>query len=207
MTEALDLLATGAAGILGRRLTDREIDLFRNYLNLLLEWQRVARLVGSTRLDWIIEHLLLDSLVFWRAIPRKVRSMIDIGSGAGIPGIPLKITSVDDVDLVLVESRRRRASFLAAVVRSLALDRTTVLNARAEELGEEFRERFDAVVARCAGDVSEVLPVASRFRAPQGTVIVAGPPTPRPLTQGSWLEVEGVGPGTTRWFAVYGPNS
>ena len=151
---------------------------------------------------WIVEHLFLDSLLFLRLLPSTTRTLIDIGSGAGMPGVPIKIVW-SDVQVALVESRRRRASFLSAVVRELTLNQVQVVADRIESRLPDMEGRFDAVVMRCAGDVGELMPVAARLLTPQGLVIASGPPEPRPLRQGEWVVVPGLRPSSIRRFAVY----
>jgi len=197
-----EALAQGAASILGRALTAHELELFSRYLGLLVRWQRSHRLIGSSNEMWIVEHLFLDSLLFLRLLPSTVRSLVDIGSGAGLPGVPIKIAR-SDIEVILVESRRRRASFLSAVVRDLALGRIRVAADRIESLLPELQGGVDAVVMRCAGDVDELMPLAVRLLAPQGVVIATGPPRPRPLALGEWVVVPGLRPPSTRRFAVY----
>ena len=202
MRRPQEALAQGAASVLGRPLTSRELDLFSRYLALLLKWQRSHRLIGSTDEMWIVEHLFLDSLLFLRLLPSTARSLVDLGSGAGMPGVPIKIVR-NDIDVTLVESRRRRASLLSAVVRELNLPQTHVVADRIESRLPEMERRYDAVVMRCAGDVDELMPLARRLLAPQGLVIASGPPEPRPLSQGEWILVPGLRPPSTRRFAVY----
>jgi 16S rRNA (guanine527-N7)-methyltransferase len=197
------LLANGAAAVLGRQLTLEERDHFDKYLNLLVRWQRSHRLVGSADPMWIVEHLFLDSLLFLRLLPVGTRSIVDLGSGAGLPGVPIKIVR-SEVEVTLIESRRRRASFLSAAVRELGLRGVHVIADRAEDRLSELEGRFDAVVMRCTGDLDEMIPFAAKLLArPEGLVICAGPPEPRPLLQGEWVEAPGVKPRTTRRFAVY----
>ena len=195
-------LAQGASSILGRALTAREMDLFSRYLGLLVKWQRSHRLIGSTDEMWIVEHLFLDSLLFLRLLPSTMRSLVDLGSGAGLPGVPIKIVR-SDVEVTLVESRRRRASFLSAVVRELALGQTHVMADRIESRMPELEGRVDAVVMRCAGSVGELMTTAARLLVPQGVVIASGPPVPRPLPRGEWVLVPGLRPSSSRRFAVY----
>ena len=197
-----EALAQGAASILGRSLTSKEMESFDKYLKILLKWQRVERLVGSTDEMWIVEHLFLDSLLFLRVLPSAFGSVLDLGSGAGLPGLPIKIVK-SEVELTLVESRRRRASFLSSAVRELGLDRTHVLEARVEDRLEELEGRFDVVVMRCAGNVGGLVPLGARIVRPHGVVVVAGPSRPRPLALGEWVTIPGLVPGRTRRFAVY----
>ena len=151
---------------------------------------------------WIVEHLILDSLLFLRLLPPSSKSILDLGSGAGLPGLPIKIVS-HDVDMTLIESRRRRASFLTSVVRELQLEGAHVVADRVEDREGELAGRFDAVVMRCAGDVDELIPLASRLVASHGLVIASGPPRPKPLAMGEWVTIPGARPGSTRRFAVH----
>lgn len=202
MRRPQEALARGASSILGRALTSHELDLFSRYLRLLVKWQRSHRLIGSSDELWIVEHLFLDSLLFLRLLPLTARALVDLGSGAGMPGVPLKIVR-SDVEMTLVESRRRRASFLSAVVRELGLAQTRIVADRIENRLTELEGRFDAVVMRCAGDVGELMPLAARLLAPGGVVIASGPPEPRPLALGEWVVVPGLRPPSIRRFAVH----
>ena len=198
---ALKALDRGAAAILGRSLTEQERDLFVKYLNILVKWQESHRLIGSIEPMWIVEHLFLDSLLFLKMVPSTVRTVLDLGSGAGLPGLPIKIVR-SDLDVTLAESRRRRASFLSSAVRELALTRTRVVSDRLGGHESQVENRFDAVVMRCAGDVNELIPVASRLATPEGVVIASGPPESRTLSHGDWVLVPSWLPGKTRRFAV-----
>ncbi|OGK86376.1 MAG: 16S rRNA (guanine(527)-N(7))-methyltransferase RsmG [Candidatus Rokubacteria bacterium GWA2_73_35] len=168
----------------------------------MLEWQRTHRLVGSSEPRWIVENLFLDSLLFLRVLPPGITTLLDLGSGAGIPGIPIKLVR-PAIQLVLVESRRRRASFLSTAVRDLGLSGTRVVGGRAEDHLAELAGRFDAVVMRCAGEVSEMFPLAARLTRAGGVVVASGPPTPQDLRMGEWVSVEGAEAGRPRRFAVY----
>jgi 16S rRNA (guanine527-N7)-methyltransferase len=202
VTRQLDMLAAGAQYILGRPLGALELESFDKYLWLLQKWQRVQRLVGSSEPEWIVENLFLDSLLFLRALPRDLVAIADVGSGAGFPGIPLKIV-LSDLDVTLIDSRQRRASFLAAAVRELGLVRARVVTARVEGVPEALLGAFGAIVMRCAGGMEELLPSVSRLVSPGGMVICSGPPVRRPLEGGEWVEVQGFRPGRTRLFAVF----
>jgi 16S rRNA (guanine527-N7)-methyltransferase len=204
VTDPLASLSKGAQQILGRPLSRHEQDAFAKYLLLLIKWQKSQRLVGSTDPDWIVENLFLDSLLFLKVLPSPLRTLLDLGSGAGFPGIPLKIV-LAEVELVLVESRRKRVSFLSSAVRELGLEHARVVGSRVEDVVDELEGRFDAVVMRCAGDPGHVIPIAARLVVrPGGTVAASGPPRPRPLPLGDWVTVATSGPpARTRRFAVY----
>ncbi len=204
MSAALDSLAAGARSILGRSLQDRELDSFDKYLKLLQKWQKIHRLVGSTEPGWVVENLFLDSLLFLRVLPADVSSVADLGSGAGFPGIPIKIVR-GDLDIALIESREHRVSFLSTVLRELALEGVRVVAGRVEGLPSEMRGTFGAVVMRCAGDVQRLLPQAARLLVPEGLIVASGPPA-SVAGQGQWVEVPGIRPDKTRRFAVYRPG-
>ncbi|HXH81803.1 MAG TPA: 16S rRNA (guanine(527)-N(7))-methyltransferase RsmG [Candidatus Tectomicrobia bacterium] len=188
---ALDLLSTGAAHILGRPLAGGEVGPFTKYLELLLKWQRTQRLVGRSDPRWIVENLFLDSLLFLTVLPASAASAADVGSGAGIPGVPIAIVR-PDLRVVLIESRQRRVSFLRTVVRELGLRSVQVSPVRAGD-DPAHVAAFDAVVMRCAGSPAEVVPVALKLVAPGGVAILAGPPG-RPTDSAGGVEVtESVG--------------
>jgi len=151
---------------------------------------------------WIVEHLFLDSLLFLKLLPASCRKLADVGSGAGLPGLPIKIVR-NDLEVVLIESRRRRAMFLNNAVRDLKLDGIQVLEGRIENLPSELNGSFDAAVMRCAGDIEEMIPAAAVLVADSGVVVASGPPKPRPLSVGEWVTVPGVRSGTSRRFARF----
>src|SRR5262245_27406845 len=171
-------------------------------MGLLIKWQSAHRLVGSAEPLWIVEHLFLDSLLFFKVLPSSARVLADLGSGAGLPGLPLRIVR-QDLEVTLIESRRRRAMFLISAVRTIPLTGCRVVEGRVEGLAEEVCGRFDAVVMRCAGDVVEMIPTAARLLSASGVVIASGPPKPKPIKAGEWVTVPGIRRGTTRRFLVY----
>lgn len=185
-------LATGARRILGRDLSPAELAAFDLYLGLLAAWQRVYRLVGSADPIWVVDELILDSLLFAPLLPPTATRVLDLGSGAGIPGIPLKIVS-PSLEFTLLDARRRRASFLATAVRELGLANSEVLALRAEEAPTQrpaLRAGFDVVVARCAGRLANVARSAGLFLAPGGRLIASGPPEPGLIQgPGQWVSV------------------
>src|SRR5438270_1796487 len=179
---------------------------FLTYIDLLRTWQGVYRLVGSSEREWIIDDLILDSLLFVRFLPARARSVLDFGSGAGIPGIPLSVVR-PTVRFTLLEARRRRASFLAAAIRALGLESTEVVPLRAEEAlarRPELKAGFDVVASRCAGKLQRVARLASPFLAPGGRVVLSGPPEPPTANvPGQWLTVCHPGKPRPRTFFVF----
>jgi 16S rRNA (guanine527-N7)-methyltransferase len=200
----LDALASGGASILGRPVSAAELGAFDKYLKLLQKWQKSQRLAGSSDAAWIVEKLFLDSLLFLKVLPRDLTSLADVGSGAGVPGIPIKIVR-PKLRMALIESRAKRASFLSAAIRELALGETQVVTERAEDYARKSSGTFDAVVMRCAGDFGELARASAGLVRAGGTIVASGPPQRQPLELGEWVEIAGVRPRDRRRFAVYRP--
>jgi len=194
-------IADGVRRIVGEEPSDEVLGKFVKYLDLLAKWQETSRLVGSSEARWLVDNIVLDSLLFLRVLPAGTASLLDFGSGAGVPGVPLRIMR-PSFHVTLLESRRRRASFLKAVVRGIPLPGTVVIDRPAEEALENFGQPVDAVVMRCVGSVDEVFSLAEKFVAPGGVVAASGPPTLESRPGVEWVEVPGVGRGTTRRFAI-----
>jgi 16S rRNA (guanine527-N7)-methyltransferase len=204
LSRALEaILAEGSSRILERDLSLQETDAFLQYLTLLTRWQRVHRLVGSIEPEWLIENVILDSLLFLPLLPTGVDLVADLGSGAGVPGIPLKIVR-PAMKVTLIESRERRASFLATVIRELGLRECRVVAGRAEDIPRADRS-YDAVVMRCAGDLTRLVPVAADLLRSGGVVVASGPPSKRGVRAHpaglEWVEAPGVR--ASRAFGVY----
>jgi 16S rRNA (guanine527-N7)-methyltransferase len=178
-----EVLSRGFTDLLKRSPSTRELDAFSRYLSLLLQWNRAHHLTGYHTPAQITERLFLDSLLFLQWITPKDGRLLDLGAGAGIPGIPLKIVE-PGLQVTLLEARRRRSSFLATVIRELRLEGVEVRWGRAEHLLESeptLREAFDVVVTRAAGPLEAILRLALGFLAPGGRFIASGPPKEKML--------------------------
>jgi 16S rRNA (guanine527-N7)-methyltransferase len=197
---ALERLARGARSILHRELTEDEVDQFNKYLLLLIKWNSQHRMIGSNAPLSIVENLFLDSLLFLHVIPNAVRSLVDIGSGAGLPGLPMKIVR-PEIRTLLVESKQRRASFLKTAVRELGLSDIEVLSDRVLTAPDGWRKTFDAAVARCAGNTDSTIRLAMEFVRAGGPVVLSGPPTQRGTSQGRYTVIQ-LPDGTSRRFLV-----
>jgi 16S rRNA (guanine527-N7)-methyltransferase len=179
---------TGSA--LGRPATAEETAKLHKYLQILIKWQKAQRLLGSAEPAWIVDNVIVDSLLFARALPSGIRTICDVGSGAGIPGIPLSVV-LPAVSITLLEARQKRASFLAAAIRDIPLPNCQLLNRRLDEVAEGLQEHFDAAVMRCAGDPTALVRQVSPLLQPGGLVVASGPPKRQKISLGSWLEMEG----------------
>jgi len=147
-----------------------EIDLspaqsktFAEYASLLLEWNQKFNLTAITDPQEIQLKHFYDSLTCLRAIPPEAKSLIDIGCGAGLPGIPLKIM-LPGLKLVLVDSVGKKVEFCKIAAQELGLTDVTALHARVEDLGQDkmHREQYDWAVARAVAP----LPVLAEYLLP-----------------------------------------
>jgi 16S rRNA (guanine527-N7)-methyltransferase len=137
---------------LGINLTHAQISNFQTYYEKLVEWNSCLNLTAITDYRAVQVKHFLDSLTIVLALPEPLPAgfkIIDVGSGGGFPGIPLKIV-FPQIDLVLLESTGKKVEFLKHIVRSLALESVKVVTGRAEEVAHlsDYREQFDVAVAR-----------------------------------------------------------
>ncbi len=154
--------------ITGISLTAAQQNAFRIYEDELVTWNEKFNLTAIRTSEGIRTKHFLDSLTCLQAIEKRIAcSMIDIGTGAGFPGIPLKI-ALPDLRLTLVESVGKKAEFCRHVVEKLNLKQVEIQQARVEDLGQlpEFREQYDWAMARAVADlpvlVEYLLPLVSR---------------------------------------------
>ena len=150
--------------MLGLRLSPRQLAAFERYEQELLSWNEKFNLTAIRDSEGVRTKHFLDSLsclLVMRDNPPG--RLVDIGTGAGFPGIPLKIL-LPNMHLTLVESVGKKADFCKRVVEALNLDRVEVLTCRAEEMGQEHnhRERYDWAVARAVA----AMPVLAEFLLP-----------------------------------------
>jgi len=155
---------------------------FQQYLALFLQWNQTHRMTALDSPAAIVDDLFLDSLLFLTLLPPRPLAMVDIGAGAGIPGLPLCLAD-GGIAVTLIEAKRKRVSFLRAARRELALDNVVVKEGRAELLLEEepgLAGAFDVVVVRSVGPAADLLPLARRYLKQGGLFIASGPPDPLP---------------------------
>ena len=167
----LNTLSDGAETI-GIRLGQTELDHFAVYYRELLLWNRRINLVSEKSSREIVIRHFLDSLTAAPSIIRRDGLLIDLGSGAGFPGIPLRIV-LPELQLMLVESSRKKTSFLSHIVRTLALEGVTVVRERIEALiGEKaLAGSCDTVLSRAAFKLPQLIRMASFFLKKGGILI------------------------------------
>ena len=150
----MQLLIDGCSEM-GIELSEKQVSLFSKYLELIIEWNQKFNLTAITEPNEIIVQHFLDSISTLKL--NKIGSearILDMGSGAGLPGIPLKIM-IPQLRLSLVDSVQKKVGFLNEVIEQLGMEDTVAIHARAEDLAniEEQREAYDAVVSRAVAEL------------------------------------------------------
>lgn len=139
---------------LGINLSEIQLKQFYNYMNLLIEWNKKINLTAITEPDEIILKHFVDSLTISKYISDGTK-VVDVGTGAGFPGIPLKIVR-QDVDITLLDSLQKRINFLEEVINELNLEKIKTVHSRVEDFGKnkEYREEFDIATSRAVANLS-----------------------------------------------------
>ena len=204
---ALDRLGTVAQSLTGHVMSVHTRLRFSRYADLVQLWNRTHNLTALRSPAEIVRGLFEDSLLFLRLVPTGTTRVIDIGAGAGIPGVPLHLVD-PSLAVVLIESRQKRVSFLKALKRELKLDdRVMVLEGRAEAIPgaqPEHRANADVVVARGVGQPETLMLVAAQYLKPGGLFIATGPPASAVAgsDRAGWTIVELPELGLNRTFMV-----
>lgn len=153
--ENIEGMISMAAGALGVRLLPAQTDAFQRYLELLLSWNKKMNLTAiTTPREVCIKHFE-DSLTVLSAVdlPKNAK-VLDVGSGAGFPGLPLKIAR-NDLQLTILDSQQKRLTFLEEVLKKIRL-KAELIHGRAEEMGhdKDLRVGFDLVTARAVAPLN-----------------------------------------------------
>lgn len=140
--------------VLGVRFLVEQAEQFFDYMNLLIEWNKKMNLTAITDPDEIILKHFIDSITILKEIEDGSK-LVDVGTGAGFPGIPLSIMN-PSLKITLVDSLNKRLIFLQEVVNKLGLKNVEIIHARAEEFGQnkKFRESFDIATSRAVANLS-----------------------------------------------------
>ena len=168
-------LLSDRASDYGIELSQHNLDLFHIYLNELWEWNQRINLTGLSTRDSIVIDLFLDSLIPAPLLPREGR-MLDVGSGAGFPGLPLKIYN-PLLKTHLLEANSKKVSFLKQVIRLLGLNEIDVIKGRIETDAPTFERPtlyptgYHLITARALADLSQTLAWCAPFLFPGGLLV------------------------------------
>ncbi len=170
-----ELFITGAQE-LDVVLTSEQVNAFFIYFAELNKWnQKINLTTIQEERDMIIKHGL-DSLSYIKGFaPASGMSLLDMGSGAGFPALPIKIVH-PEIAATLVESVKKKASFLRHVVRTLTLSNVYVVDKRTEELSGSHLAAFDVVTARAFADMKSALSAGLPFLKPNGLMVLSRGP-------------------------------
>ena len=139
---------------LGITLSEMQLKQFYAYMNLLIDWNKKINLTAIVEPNEIILKHFVDSLTILKYISDGTK-IIDVGTGAGFPGIPLKIAK-PSIEIVLLDSLHKRINFLEEVIKQLNIEKIKTIHSRVEDFGKDqkYREKFDMATSRAVANLS-----------------------------------------------------
>jgi 16S rRNA (guanine527-N7)-methyltransferase len=168
-------LIDGAA-VFGIELTDGQIDACLVYLVELEKWNRKINLTAIRDEQEIIIKHFIDSFSYLKVFePAQGMKLLDMGSGAGFPALPIKVAA-PEISVTLVESVRKKGAFLRHIIRMLRLQRSVVLDSRTESLHAEHHSQYDVVTARAFAEMEIALREGAPFLKPGGFMVLSRGP-------------------------------
>ena len=172
MREDLARLLVQAAAEGGILLEEEQGLLFTRYFQEIIAWNEKINLLSRRSSEDVLLANAIDSLTVLRSIPSQEGALLDLGSGGGFPGIPLKIAR-PELKVTLLESSRKKTSFLKHIIRVLPLRETMVIHDRVENLlaNEAYKDAFDVVISKAAFKLPPFLMWGAFFLAPGGILI------------------------------------
>ena len=154
-------------------LTNKQVSQFIKFYEMLVEWNKVMNLTGITEYDEVVMKHFVDSLSIVKVNGfDNVTSIIDVGTGAGFPGIPLKIV-FPEIKITLLDSLNKRIKFLNAVIDELELENIETIHGRAEDFSkkEDYREQYDLCVSRAVANLATLSEYCLPYVKTGGTFI------------------------------------
>ncbi len=175
MTGAFEEKFQNELNLLSIELKNYQINQFYDYFQLLIEWNKFMNLTAITEMDEVITKHFVDSLSLVKAVKEmrtKNYRIIDVGTGAGFPGIPLKI-AFPDLKITLMDSLNKRINFLNEAINRLELKEIEAIHGRAEDLGRDslHREQYDLCLSRAVANLSTLSEYCMPFVKPGGYFI------------------------------------
>ncbi len=161
---------------LGLPLSQEQVRQFEDYWREMLDWNRRVNLTAITGYEEVQVRHFLDSLAIYSVLDisrsHENLNILDVGSGAGLPGIPLKI-ALPETKLTLIEATGKKTEFLNHIVRILRLENVAVVTGRAEDLAHnnEYRAGFNVVISRAVASLATLVELTLPFCPTGGTVI------------------------------------
>lgn len=153
-------------------ISEYQLNQFQIFYDLLMEKNKVMNLTAITEEREVVLKHFVDSVLLLKYVEINHSSIIDIGTGAGFPGIPLAIMCPGS-EFMLLDALNKRISFLKEVVVNCKLENVSLIHARAEELGHDkmFREKYDFCISRAVSNLSALLEYSSPFVKKEGKII------------------------------------
>lgn len=178
----------------GLILTHEKLEKYSQYADLLVEWNEKINLTAITDPEGIVIKHFVDSLSILPLIPNESNTLIDVGTGAGFPGIPLKMEK-DSLKVTLLDSLEKRVKFLDEVCSSLQLRDIENVHGRAEDFGsnKKYREGFDVAVARAVASLPVLLEYCLPFVKVDGLFIAMKGPDAKEELKDSQKALEVLG--------------
>lgn len=175
MKEKFDFQMREELRCMNINITENQLMRFYDYFDLLIHWNSMVNLTAITQMEEVVTKHFVDSLSLYKIIDdldQKQYKLIDVGTGAGFPGIPLKII-FPDLEITLLDSLNKRVKFLNEVISQLELDGIITVHGRAEDLGRDYvsRETYDLAVSRAVANLSTLSEYCLPFVRPGGYFI------------------------------------
>lgn len=157
---------------IGLNINDQQLEQFDIFYHLLIEKNKVMNLTAITDMEEVVKKHFVDSMALLNYISLDYLSVIDVGTGAGFPGLPLAIMC-PDTNFLLLDSLNKRLKFIEEVIQNCSLSNVSLIHYRAEDGGRdpELRENFDVCVSRAVAHLSVLLEYCSPFVKPGGQFI------------------------------------